>query len=316
MAMRTVLWGIGVAAVLALSACSPEGSAPSSVSTPAAAGPTAPSSPPPDDRAACSSPDVASVLEDLVWEGVEQTVAQELARDRVADVAGAAKANVKLSIQGAATVPGQNGARPTCEATIVGSAAQDINPDGNWLQKAMRMDEGVKVRGRDLVGTLEYTVQPADDGKTFRVSARGVNTYALALAGVGLSFSMAQVQAKWEADQRAKSVPSSAPAPTEAPSAPDVQAGAASELEAADKALNAAYQAARAPMTDAQKNTLRDEQRAWIRKRDTECSEAKIAADSKGDVAGGSAMALEVTGCKTRLTEARTKELHALAGKG
>lgn len=304
----------GAVVLLALAACSPQDSAPAA-SESSSAVPAAPA-PPATNAVACSSPDVASTLEGLVWESVEQTVAEELARDRAADVAGAAKANVKISFQGVATVPGQNGARPTCEATIVGSAAQDINPDSNWLQKAMRMDEGIKVRGRDLVGNLEYTAQPADDGKPFRVSARGVDTYALALAGVGLSFSMAQVQAKWEADQRAKSAPSPAPARVAAPSAPDQQADVSSELEAADKALNAAYQAARAPMTDAQKNTLRDEQRAWIKKRDAECSEAKITADTKGDVAGGSAMALEVVGCKTRLTEARTKELRALASKG
>lgn len=315
--IRASMYGLGATVLLALGACSPEGSAPATAPAAPPTSAAAPAAPPPAaDSIACSSPDVTSALEGLVWESVEQTVAQELARDRVADVAGAAKANVKISFQGVAIVPGQNGAQPTCEATIVGSAAQDINLDGNWLQRAMRMDEGIKVRGRDLVGSLEYTVQPADDGKTFRVSARGVDTYALALAGVGLSFNMAQVQAKWEADQRAKSTPASAPAAASAPTALGLQADAASELEAADKALNAAYQAARAPMTDAQKNALRDEQRAWIKKRDAECSEAKITADSKADVAGGSAMVLEVAGCKTKLTEARTKELRALAGKG
>ena len=63
--------------------------------------------------------------------------------------------------------------------------------------------------------------------------------------------------------------------------------------------------------TEAGKAALRDEQRAWIKTRDTTCSEAKIAADSKGDIAGGSAMALEVAGCKARLTEVRTKQLAA-----
>lgn len=313
--IRASTCGFGVVFLLALAACSPEGSAPAASAPPPATAPAAPA-PVAASTTACSSPDVASALEALVWEGVEQTVAQELARDRMADVTGAARTNVKLSFQGVATVPGENGARPTCEATVVGSAAQDINPDGNWLQRAMRADQGIKVRGRDLVGSLEFTVQPADDGKTFRVSARGVDTYALALAGVGLSFSLAQVQAKWEADQRAKSAPSSAPATAAAPSASDQQADAASELEAADKALNAAYQAARASMTDAQKTALRDEQRAWIQTRDATCTEAKITADTKGDVAGGSAMALEVAGCKAKLTEARAKELRALANKG
>jgi uncharacterized protein YecT (DUF1311 family) len=92
---------------------------------------------------------------------------------------------------------------------------------------------------------------------------------------------------------------------------PEQQASADDRYAAADKALNAAYAAARARLDDAGKVALRDEQRAWIKTRDATCSEARIAAESGGDVAGGSAMALEVAGCKAGLTEARAKQLAA-----
>ncbi|WP_447777852.1 lysozyme inhibitor LprI family protein [Variovorax boronicumulans] len=92
---------------------------------------------------------------------------------------------------------------------------------------------------------------------------------------------------------------------------PEQQASAAGDYEAADKALNAAYAAVRVRLDDAGKTALRDEQRAWIKTRDESCGEAKIAAESGGDVAGGSAMALEVVGCKAKLTEARAKQLAA-----
>ncbi|WP_269475700.1 lysozyme inhibitor LprI family protein [Variovorax sp. SRS16] len=76
------------------------------------------------------------------------------------------------------------------------------------------------------------------------------------------------------------------------------------------------YTAARARLDDAGKAALRDEQRAWIKTREATCGEAKIAANIKGDIAGGSPMALEVAGCQTKLTEQRTKELHALVASG
>ncbi|MEJ8820586.1 lysozyme inhibitor LprI family protein [Variovorax humicola] len=111
-------------------------------------------------------------------------------------------------------------------------------------------------------------------------------------------------------------VPTSAPSPTSAESpagtpAPEQQASAGSDYEAADKALNAAYAAAGACLDDAGKAALRDERRAWIKARDATCSEAKITADSKGEVAGVSAMVLEVTGCKTKLIKELAKQLAA-----
>jgi len=303
----------GAAVLLALAACSPSGSSPSSP------GPTttAAAAPPPSNPFGCSSPDVKAALDELVWEGVGSAVTDRLARDRVADVTSAGKAHFTLNLQGVATVPGQNGARSTCEASIVATDRQDLNPDSNWLQRATQADPSVKVKGKDLLGSVRYVVQPSDDGKTFRVSAEGLDSFSLALAGLSLSFSNNELLAKREAE-RAGSAPAPASAPSgtsaEPPagtSAPEQQASAGADYEAADKALNTAYAAVRARLDDAGKTALRDEQRAWIKTRDATCSEAKITSDSGGVVAGGSAMALEVVGCKTKLTEERTKQLAA-----
>lgn len=310
--IRGMTWCVGTAAVLALAACSPEGSAPSSAS-PA----TTAAAPAPTDPFGCSALKVKSTLDDLVWEGVASAVTDRLARDRAADVVAAGKAHFTLSLQGVATVPDQNGIRPTCEAAIVGTDRQELNADSNWVQRATQADPSVKVRGKDVIGSVRYIVQPSDDRKSFRVTAEGIDTFALAVAGLSLSFSNNELVARREAE-RAGTAPTStsgaAPTQTEAPagaSVPEQQASARSEYEAADKALNAAYAAARTRLDDAGKAALRDEQRAWIKTRDATCSEAKIAADTKGDVTGGTAMAVEVAGCKTKLTEERAKQLAA-----
>lgn len=312
MAFRVVSWCFGVA-VVALAACSPGGSSPSSP------GPTttAAAASPPSDPFGCSSPDVKASLDELVWEGVGSAVTDRLARDRVADVVAAGKAHFTLSLQGMATITGQNGARPTCEAAIVGTDRQELNADSNWVQRATQADPSVKVKGKDVIGSVRYVVQPSDDGKTFRVTAEGLDTFALALAGLSLSFSNNELLAKREAE-RADNTATPTPAlpavsaePPVGTSAPAQQASAGSDYEAADKALNAAYAAARAHLDDAGKIALRDEQRAWIKTRDAACSEARITADSKGDIAGGSAMALELSGCKARMTQERTKQLLA-----
>lgn len=310
--IRGMTWCMGIAAVLALAACSPGGSAPGSPGPASTAGAPAPS-----DPFSCSSPEVKSILDGLVWEGVANAVTDRLARDRVADVVAAGKAHFILSLQGVATVPGQNGARPTCEATIVGTDRQELNADSNWVQRATQADPSLKVKGKDVIGSVRYVVQPSDDGKSFRVTAEGLDKFALAVAGLSLSFSNNELLARREAE-KAGTAPAStsgaAPTPEAAPagaSMPEQQASAASEYEAADKVLNAAYAAARARLDDTGKAALRDEQRAWIKTRDATCSEAKIMADSKGDIAGGAALATEVASCKARLTEERAKQLAA-----
>ncbi|MNL26336.1 hypothetical protein D3C87_1478550 [compost metagenome] len=176
------------------------------------------------------------------------------------------------------------------------------------------------MRGKELLGSVQYAVQSSDDGQSIRVSARGIEPYALALAGLSLAFSNAELYARREAEKAAKARGVTEPAPvpvspdTAAPAgttAPEQQASTEDRYAAADKALNAAYAAVRVRLDDAGRTALRDEQRAWIKTRDESCSEAKITAESGGDVAGGSAMVLEVAGCKAKLTEVRAKQLAA-----
>lgn len=312
MAFRAIAGCLGTVVVLALSSCSPEGAQQGS-----ALGPS-----PASDRVGCSSPDAKELIEQLVWEGVGKTVAWKVFPDRVPDVTAAGKAHFRIALQGVATVPGQNGARPTCEATIVATDTHDLDPNDGWLQSAARTDASIRVQGPNLQGSVQYTVQPSDDGQSVRVSASGIDSFALALAGFSVGFSNSELYARREAEKASgveEPIAVPAPSDTGAPAGttvPEQRTSTEDRYVAADRALNAAYAAARARLDDAGKGTLRDEQRAWIKTRDASCSEAKITAESGGDVAGGSAMALEVVGCKAKLTEARVKELRALVSKG
>lgn len=275
-----------------------------------------------DSEISCSAPEVKTTLEQLVWEGAEATIAQKWSVQDGKEVIALVQPRITLKVDEIATVPAEKGGRPTCEASLVGTASQDINTGSMALRAAMDRDPNLKVSGKELRGSVKYTVQPTDDGKSFRVSARGTDAYSAGLAGLGIAFMNEAKQAKLaEAGkdssgnpvvaQAAARAATTAEPPQPIVGAPDQGGDAEADLQAADKALNAAYQTARASMTEAGKAALRDEQRAWIRTRDATCSEAKITADSKGDIAGGSAMALEVAGCKARLTEARTKQLAA-----
>ena len=296
--VRPMAWCACTAALFALSACS----AGSEIS--------------------CSAPEVKTILEQLVWEGAEAAIAQKWSVQDGKEVIALVKPRIALEVDEIATVPAEKGGRPSCEASLVGTATQDINTGGISLRSAMERDPNLKVSGKELRGSVKYTVQPTDDGKSLRVSARGADAYSAGLAGLGIAFMNEAKQAKLaEAGKDSSGNPvvaqSVAPAATTAePSRPvavasDLQSDADADLQAADKALNAAYQSTRVSMTEAGKAALRDEQRAWIKTRDATCSEAKITANSKGDITGGSAMALEVAGCKARLTEARTKQLAA-----
>lgn len=295
---RCVTWCGAAAVLLALSACS-SGS-----------------------EISCSAPEVKTTLEQIVWEGAEAAIAQKWSVQDGKEVIALVRPRITLKVEEIATIPAEKGGRPTCEASLVGTATQDINTGSMSLRSAMDRDPNLKVSGKELRGSVKYTVQPTDDGKSFRVSARGTDAYSAGLAGLGIGFMNEAKQAKLaEAgkDSSGNPVVAQTAAPTAATAEPpppvavasDLQSDADAGLQAADKALNAAYQTARASMTEAHKTALRDEQRAWIKARDATCSEAKITADSKGDIAGGSAMALEVAGCKARLTEARTKQLAA-----
>jgi uncharacterized protein YecT (DUF1311 family) len=293
---RRVTWCGAAAVLLALSACS-SGS-----------------------EISCSAPEVKTTLEQIVWEGSEAAIAQKWSVQDGKEVIALVKPRITLKVDEIATVPAEKGGRRTCEASLVGTATHDINTGSMSLRAAMDRDPNLKVSGKELRGSVRYTVQPTDDGKSFRVSARGTDAYSAGLAGLGIAFMNEAKQAKLAEAGKDSSgnpvvaqpvAPAAATAPQPVAVASDLQSDADADLQAADKALNAAYQTARASIPEAGKTALRDEQRAWIKTRDATCSEAKITADSKGDIAGGSAMALEVAGCKARLTEARTKQLAA-----
>ncbi len=270
----------------------------------------------------CSAPEVKTTLEQLVWDGAEAAIAQKWSVQDGKEVIALVKPRITLKVDEIGTVPADKGGRPTCEASLVGTATQDIDTGSMSLRAAMDRDPNLKVNGKELRGSVKYSVQPTDDGKSFRVSARGTDVYSAGLASLGIAFMNEVKQAKLAEAGKDRSgtpvaaQPSAPAAPTAGPSPAgatvvDLQGDAEADLQAADKALNAAYQAARAAMTDIQKTALRDEQRAWIKTRDATCSEGRLTAESKSDITGGSAMAVEVAGCKARLTEARTKQLAA-----
>lgn len=92
---------------------------------------------------------------------------------------------------------------------------------------------------------------------------------------------------------------------------------AANEFDRADKALNAQWKLTRAVMQETDANLEDDQkgaekallnaQRAWIAYRDGQC-------EAEGfSVRGGTMEPMIVDDCKARLTDARTKELKALA---
>lgn len=305
MTMRGMVACVSATVVLALVACSPGGSSPNSPSPAVAAAA-------PPDAAGCSSPDVKTTLGQIVWEEAENAASKQLgtlqeARGVVAEY----KARATLTFTGVAAVPAQGAGRPTCEATIVATADVPISETITLLQRAMNVDGNLKLSGKELVGAVSYTVTPTDDGTSFRVSARGFQAFSMGLGGMALVSRLERFQAEFEAKENAKktaAVPTVAPVGT---TVPEQQASSEDRYAEADKALNAAYAALRARLDDAGKTALRDEQRGWVRTRDATCSEAKIAAESGGDVVGGSAMTLEVAGCKAKLTEARTKQLAA-----
>lgn len=76
------------------------------------------------------------------------------------------------------------------------------------------------------------------------------------------------------------------------------------ELAVQDRRLNAAYAAAMAARPAAQKDALRNAQRAWIKRRDTECEE---------NLTGGTIDILERGGCRLEMTTVRAVELERMA---
>ena len=92
-------------------------------------------------------------------------------------------------------------------------------------------------------------------------------------------------------------------APTLAQTQGAMNADAARQAEAADRALNARYAAVVASVSPATRLLLRDAQRSWIAFRDRQC-----AFEASG-VKGGSAYPMVYSGCLARVTKERTRDL-------
>jgi uncharacterized protein YecT (DUF1311 family) len=78
------------------------------------------------------------------------------------------------------------------------------------------------------------------------------------------------------------------------------------EYDFQDKRLNTVYQRLRASLPPEQRTTLRDDERAWITKRDTTCAP---------DGSGGTASMLDSNQCHLDQTAARAAVLEARAGQ-
>ncbi|MDE1937695.1 MAG: lysozyme inhibitor LprI family protein [Alphaproteobacteria bacterium] len=85
----------------------------------------------------------------------------------------------------------------------------------------------------------------------------------------------------------------------------DMNMCASQEYEAADQRLNQAYRQTMATLDDTSRERLRNAQRAWIGFRDRQCN-AETAQNR-----GGSMFPMLYSGCMTRLTNARTRELQS-----
>jgi uncharacterized protein YecT (DUF1311 family) len=78
---------------------------------------------------------------------------------------------------------------------------------------------------------------------------------------------------------------------------------ASDEFQKADRQLNAVYTKLTAKLSPETKKSLQAAQLTWIRFRDQECD-----FETMGTV-GGSIHGMMVVGCRTRLTEQRTRDL-------
>ena len=85
-----------------------------------------------------------------------------------------------------------------------------------------------------------------------------------------------------------------------------LNATAAREQQAADRALNSQYAATMGQLSPGSRTLLRNAQRAWITFRDQQCRYESSA------VQGGSAQPMVLSGCVTRLSNERTRDLRRL----
>ncbi|MBX3609192.1 MAG: DUF1311 domain-containing protein [Hydrogenophaga sp.] len=259
-----------------------------------------------------------------LWDSIEQQFSATAGAQNVQPFMDIARARMQIQVTGITTTETNKNVRQvSCQATLTSTLPEVPNADYSLLRTAIAKETGGNVRldDRTLTGSVEYRVQLSDDRSTTRVEAQGFRTFTEVVGGIASALYINDAQEKaLGAEAAAKRSQSAQATPSEATTAPaaavepDVRAIAAQEYQAADKLLNEAYQAARATMTDVRRVALRDQQREWIKTRDVTCSAERIEADSKGDIAGGTAMELAIVGCKTRLTSERAKQLSDIKG--
>lgn len=256
----------------------------------------------------CADAETVSLVKQTFWDSVAKRAVDAEEKTLLATV----QPKFDVSLEAARVAEKRaDAAKVFCVATLKvalgGAASQTVD----------------KMFKRESAAEVEYSSQLTADGKEHIVELAGHDNpveYVWSLAKMGAlgRAESAATPALGPSAPKAEALP--APQPT-VPASGAAQASPAPaapvpvpamDFAAADKALNAAYQAARDSMTDAKRAALRDEQRAWIKRRDDACSEERIRAETKGDVAGGTAMEMERTACMTKLTAERTNELEGL----
>lgn len=86
----------------------------------------------------------------------------------------------------------------------------------------------------------------------------------------------------------------------------EMNADAIEAYKKADKELNAVYKKLTAKLSDAEKTTLKTQQRNWIKIKESDCKK------EAGEYEGGSMAPLILYSCLESKTKQRTKELHAM----
>jgi uncharacterized protein YecT (DUF1311 family) len=258
----------------------------------------------------CADEKTVSLVKDVFWDSVEKSAADPAEKARI----DSARAQFNVALQSPRLTQKQADAgKVVCAGTLsvvlTDAAAKTVD----------------KLFRRSTSADVEYSSQITADGKQHYVELAGHDApaeYVRSLVAMGAfdrpsappspaaAAPTAQPPVAPAAARQADDPVLAATASGESES--DPQSVANKEFEAADKALNEAYQAARASMSDPRKIALRDEQRAWIKRRDKACSEREIAARSNGTVTGGSAMETEQLSCKAKMSTDRAKQLVAL----
>lgn len=272
----------------------------------------------------CSSEAAQSVLTQVLWDSIEQQFSASVGAQNAKTFMDLARAKMQIHVGGITTTEASKNVRQvSCHATMSSTLPEVPNADFSLLRTAIANGPGnVRLDDHTLTGSVEYRVQLSDDGTTTRVEARGFRAFTDVVGGVASALYINEAQEKALAAEAAAKgsqpvhtpQPSSATGSTQKSREPDPNAASAKEYQTVDKLLNEAYQAARASMTDAQRLTLRDQQREWIKSRDATCSAERIEADSKGDISGGTAMETAIIGCKIRLSSERAQKLLAIKG--